>query len=93
LKELAEPGVSFVSLTEGLDVTTPTGRAMPDCFRCSRSSKHEIPRVRIRAGIAEARLKGKRFGRPLSGAKTVRAFSDGSQPEDSLENGSPPGRT
>jgi hypothetical protein len=28
LKELAEPGVSFVSLTEGLDVITPTGRAM-----------------------------------------------------------------
>jgi DNA invertase Pin-like site-specific DNA recombinase len=39
--------------------------------------EHEILRVRIRAGIAEARLKGKRFGRPLSRAKTLRAFSDG----------------
>jgi len=28
LKELAELGVSFVSLTEALDLTTPTGRAM-----------------------------------------------------------------
>src|ERR1700683_2860647 len=29
LKELAELGVSFVSLNEALDLTTPTGRAMP----------------------------------------------------------------
>src|ERR1022692_3177628 len=28
LKELAELGVAFVSLTEALDLTTPTGRAM-----------------------------------------------------------------
>lgn len=28
LKELAELGVGFVSLTETLDLTTPTGRAM-----------------------------------------------------------------
>ncbi len=31
--------------------------------------EHEILRERIRAGIAEAMLKGKRFGRPLTAAK------------------------
>jgi putative DNA-invertase from lambdoid prophage Rac len=31
--------------------------------------EHEILRERVRAGIAEARLKGKRFGRPLTAAK------------------------
>jgi putative DNA-invertase from lambdoid prophage Rac len=31
--------------------------------------EHEILRERIRAGIAEARLKGKRFGRPLTVGK------------------------
>jgi DNA invertase Pin-like site-specific DNA recombinase len=31
--------------------------------------EHEILRERIRAGIAEAKLKGKRFGRPLTAAK------------------------
>ena len=31
--------------------------------------EREILRERIRAGIAEARLKGKRFGRPLTAAK------------------------
>ena len=38
MKELAQLGVGFVSLTEALDLTTPTGRAMAGCSRCSRSS-------------------------------------------------------
>lgn len=69
LKELAELGVSFVSLTEALDLTTPTGRAMAGLLSLFAEFEHEILRERIRAGIAEARLKGKRFGRPLTAAK------------------------
>jgi hypothetical protein len=69
LKELAELGVSFVSLTEALDLTTPTGRAMAGLLSVFAEFGHEILRERIRAGIAEARLKGKRFGRPLTVGK------------------------
>lgn len=69
LKELAELGVSFVSLTEALDLATPTGRAMAGLLSVFAEFEHEILRERIRAGIAEARLKGKRFGRPLTAAK------------------------
>lgn len=69
LKELAELGVAFVSLTEALDLTTPTGRAMAGLLSVFAAFEHEILRERIRAGIAEARLKGKRFGRPLTAAK------------------------
>jgi DNA invertase Pin-like site-specific DNA recombinase len=69
LKELAELGISFVSLTEALDLTSPTGRAMAGLLSVFAEFEHEILRERIRAGIAEARLKGKRFGRPLSAAK------------------------
>lgn len=69
LKELAELGVSFVSLTEALDLTTPTGRAMAGLLSVFAEFEHEILRERIRAGIAEAKLKGKRFGRPLTAAK------------------------
>jgi len=68
LKELAELGVGFVSLTEALDLTTPTGRAMAGLLSVFAEFEHEILRERIRAGIAEARLKGKRFGRPLTAA-------------------------
>src|SRR5512142_601956 len=38
LQELEHLGVGFVSLTEALDLTTPAGRAMVDCWRSSPSS-------------------------------------------------------
>jgi DNA invertase Pin-like site-specific DNA recombinase len=69
LKELAELGVGFVSLTEALDLTTPTGRAMAGLLSVFAEFEHEILRERIRAGIAEARLNGKRFGRPLTAGR------------------------
>jgi len=59
LKELAELGVAFVSVTEALDLTTPTGRAMAGLLSVFAAFEHEILRERIRAGIAEARLQGK----------------------------------
>jgi putative DNA-invertase from lambdoid prophage Rac len=69
LKDLAELGVGFVSLTEALDLTTPTGRAMAGLLSVFAEFEHEILRERIRAGIAEAKLNGKPFGRPLTAAK------------------------
>ena len=69
LKELSELGVGFVSLTEALDLTTPTGRAMAGLLSVFAEFEHEILRERIRAGIVEARRKGARFGRPITAAK------------------------
>jgi putative DNA-invertase from lambdoid prophage Rac len=69
LKELAELGVGFVSLTEALDLTTPTGRAMAGLLSVFAEFEREILRERIRAGIVEARRKGTRLGRPLTAAK------------------------
>ena len=69
LKELADLGVGFVSLTEALDLTTPTGRAMAGLLSVFSEFEHEILRERIRAGIAEARLKGKHLGRPMTVGK------------------------
>jgi DNA invertase Pin-like site-specific DNA recombinase len=69
LKELSELGVGFVSLTEALDLTTPTGRAMAGLLSVFAEFEHEILRERIRAGIAEARLQGKHLGRPATAGK------------------------
>jgi putative DNA-invertase from lambdoid prophage Rac len=69
LKELSELGVGFVSLTEALDLTTPTGRAMAGLLSVFAEFEHEILRERIRAGIVEARRKGIRLGRPITAAK------------------------
>jgi DNA invertase Pin-like site-specific DNA recombinase len=72
LKELAELGVAFVSLTEALDLTTPTGRAMAGLLSVFAAFEHEILRERIRAGIAEARMQGKHLGRPVTVGKMAR---------------------
>src|SRR3954464_6620813 len=69
MKELAELGVAFVSLTEALDLTTSTGRAMAGLLSVFAEFEHEILRERIRAGIAEAKLKGKHLGRPVTVGK------------------------
>ena len=61
LKELAELGVAFVSLTEALDLTTPTGRAMAGLLSVFAAFEHEIAhelgilrqrRLRLGSGFA-----------------------------------------
>lgn len=64
LRELTELGVGFVSLTEALDLTTPTGRAMAGMLAVFAEFEREVLRERVRAGIAQARQHGKPHGRP-----------------------------
>jgi putative DNA-invertase from lambdoid prophage Rac len=66
LQELQHLGVGFVSLTEALDLTTPAGRAMAGLLAVFAEFEREILRERVRAGLAHARLSGKRLGRPPS---------------------------
>jgi DNA invertase Pin-like site-specific DNA recombinase len=64
LRELTDLGVGFVSLTEALDLTTPTGRAMAGMLAVFAEFEREILRERVRAGIAQARNEGRPHGRP-----------------------------
>jgi putative DNA-invertase from lambdoid prophage Rac len=64
LRELTELGVGFVSLTEALDLTTPTGRAMTGMLAVFAEFEREILRERVRAGVAQARKEGRPHGRP-----------------------------
>jgi DNA invertase Pin-like site-specific DNA recombinase len=66
LQELQHLGVGFISLTEALDLTTPAGRAMAGLLAVFAEFEREILRERVRAGLAHARLNGKRLGRPPS---------------------------
>ena len=68
LKELADLGVGFVSLTEALDLTTPIGRAMAGLLAVFAEFEHDVLRERVRAGLAEARRNGKSLGRPRTAA-------------------------
>jgi len=64
LNELQELGVGFVSLTEALDFTTPSGRAMAGLLGVFADYERELIRERVKAGIAHARANGKPHGRP-----------------------------
>jgi len=64
LKELSDLGVGFVSLTEALDLTTPTGRALAGLLAVFAEFEREILRERVKAGIAHARKEGRPHGRP-----------------------------
>src|SRR3954465_7976588 len=66
LQELEHLGVSFVSLTEAMDLTTPSGRAMAGLLAVFAEFEREILRERVKAGIAQARQEGRPHGRPRS---------------------------
>jgi len=64
LHELQALGVGFISLQEALDFTTPTGRALAGMLAVFAEFEREILRERVKAGIAQARKRGTRHGRP-----------------------------
>jgi DNA invertase Pin-like site-specific DNA recombinase len=61
---LTRRGVGFVSLTENIDTTTPTGRFVPQVFGALAELEREIIRERAMAGLKAARLRGRIGGRP-----------------------------
>lgn len=69
LHELNGLGVGFISLTEALDLTTATGRAMAGLLSIFAEFEREILRERVKAGIAHARSKGVSHGRPATAKK------------------------
>jgi DNA invertase Pin-like site-specific DNA recombinase len=64
LQELHELGVGCIALCEALDFTTPTGRAMAGMLAVFAECERGMLRERVKAGIAEARRRGTRHGRP-----------------------------
>ena len=69
LQELMVLGVGFVSLSESLDMTTPSGRALAGMLAIFAEFERDILRDRVRAGIAQARKEGRPHGRPATVAK------------------------
>jgi putative DNA-invertase from lambdoid prophage Rac len=68
LQEVSDLNVGFVSLTEALDLTTSTGKAMAGMLSVFAAFEREILRERVRAGLDHARKSGTCFGRPATAA-------------------------
>lgn len=64
LCEFDSLGIHFVSLHEGVDTSTPNGRLVFGIFASIAEFERELIRSRVRSGIAAARARGKRIGRP-----------------------------
>jgi len=64
LAEFQALGIDFISLHEGVDTTTPNGRLVFGIFGSIAEFERELIRDRVRSGIAAARARGKRLGRP-----------------------------
>lgn len=72
LHEFDSLGVQFVSLHENVDTTTPNGRLVFTIFAAIAEFERELIRDRVRSGIALARAKGVRLGRPRAMVDTAR---------------------
>lgn len=64
LADLSAYGVAFVSFRDNLDLSTPSGRLMFQIIGAMAEFERSLIQERVRAGLRNARSKGKRFGRP-----------------------------
>jgi len=66
-------GIDFVSYTEGVDTTTPSGRLLFHMVGAVAQFERDLIAERVRAGIAHAKAIGKRIGRPRAEIDVERA--------------------
>jgi len=65
LRDLNEWGTSLVTLSGiGLDLSTSHGKLMASIVSAIAEFERDIIRERVKSGIAAARAKGRKFGRP-----------------------------
>ena len=69
LETLGSLGIDFISYDNSLDTSTPTGKLVFHVVGSVAEFERDIIRERVRAGLANARRKGIRLGRPSILAK------------------------
>jgi DNA invertase Pin-like site-specific DNA recombinase len=87
LGELHSKRVDLYLHQQGLDTTTPSGRAMFGMLGVFAEFERAMIQERVRAGIARAKAEGRTFGRPKLGADVEEAV------RASLEAGTGIGKT
>jgi DNA invertase Pin-like site-specific DNA recombinase len=64
LAEFEALGIAFVSLRDNLDLATPSGRLMFQIVGAMAEFERSLIAERVRAGMRNARAKGRQIGRP-----------------------------
>jgi DNA invertase Pin-like site-specific DNA recombinase len=82
LEDLNHVGVSFISLRDNLDLSSPAGRLMMHLLGAMSEFERELIKERVVAGIAAARKRGVRMGRPTRyvSAMKIRALREAGTP-------------
>jgi len=75
-EDLVNLKVNLVSLRDGMDLATPAGRLMANVLASVAVYETEVRSERQLAGIAVAKEKGVRFGRPEGPGKKLKVTSD-----------------
>jgi DNA invertase Pin-like site-specific DNA recombinase len=76
ISELQSIGVSFVSYSENIDMSTPAGKMMFHVIGAMSEFERSLIVERVRAGMALAKVKGKAIGRkPTSAASLEKILS------------------
>ncbi len=65
-------GISFVSLSEQMDTTTPAGKMVFTVLGAVAELERSLIVERVRAGLRNARAKGKTLGRPRAAVDIAR---------------------
>jgi DNA invertase Pin-like site-specific DNA recombinase len=64
LADLESLGVSFISIKDNLDLSTPSGRLMFQIIGAMAEFERSLIQERVKAGLRNARAKGRKLGRP-----------------------------
>jgi DNA invertase Pin-like site-specific DNA recombinase len=75
LSEFDENSVGFQSLQESIDTTTPGGKLVFHIFGALAEFERNLIRERTRAGLAAARARGRKGGRPKALAQEQRRLA------------------
>jgi DNA invertase Pin-like site-specific DNA recombinase len=68
-------GIEFISLTESIDTSTPVGKMVFTILGAVAQMERELTRERIRAGLRNAKAKGRRLGRPKASVNVAQIGS------------------
>ena len=79
LEEFNHLGIRFISLQDQIDTQSPMGKAMFTIIGAMTELESALIAERVKAGMAAAKARGKRFGRPATPAHIVarvKTFAD-----------------
>ena len=82
LDEVHALGIGFVTLGEGIDTTSPTGRLVLHVLGAISEFERERIRERVMAGLQRAKAQGRRLGRPKAAVPVDRVHDVRNLPID-----------